>query len=297
MAVVLWHAPEGLRRRVQGFAGDVLRPGCVGWQMVVQFVQARLDGMQADTIRDLQERLKVMEAAYRRESEQVARLSTQLAALRESQAALPAAVVAVPSERLFVPALIEAGVLGGTTAAAWREGRVLDRGWKHGVREAALVLQSHYPLIDLGASAEIAPEDPVLWGRIILGKVQTVGRWSSTYIPVSDVEYRGRAQLVRDSEQGPVWGPQGLLKGEGPGRCRLEGIPIENAVRVGDLVCSAERDAALPYPLIYGRVIDAQPAAGEREWSLLVEPAAQPACLTQVQVLRAALNPARFWGN
>uniref|UniRef100_A0A7C4LMY6 Cell shape-determining protein MreC n=1 Tax=Schlesneria paludicola TaxID=360056 RepID=A0A7C4LMY6_9PLAN len=296
-AAVLWHAPPALARQVQVATLDALRPGCRWWQWLAGTIQTWRAARETETIRELRERLAQTEAACQRQTERVARLSAEIATLRERAAAWQPAYSGTSSERLFIPGLVEAGVLGGGIAAAWRDGRVLDRGWKHGVRESALVLHSRQPLIDLGAAAEISPEDPLLWGQAIIGKVHAVGRWTSTYLSITDVDYRGRAQLLRDSAQGPVWGAQGLLRGDGQGRCRLEGIPIENAVRVGDLVCSAERDGALPLPLFYGRVIAAQPAPGEREWSLIVEPAAQPSCLTHVQVLRAALNPARYWGN
>jgi hypothetical protein len=88
-----------------------------------------------------------------------------------------------------------------------------------------------------------------------------------------------------------------LLQGDGNGRCRLEGVPAEDAVRVGDLVYSSERDGALSAPLAYGRVIEARVTPDDRTWQIVVEPAPQPSRLSTVHVLRAALNPARFWAN
>jgi cell shape-determining protein MreC len=292
--VALWHAPTGMTQGVHGAAYDALRPGCQMSNLAAQQWQSWRETWADAEAQRLRAEFAESQAALRRQTERVQQLSAQWASSRE----LPAAVATVPeSERLFIPALIEAAVLGETLSQDWREGRVLDRGWKHGVRESALVLQGRGPLIDLGATAQVTPEDPLLVGRTIIGKVAVVGRWTSSYLPVTDADFRGRAQLVRDTGDGPVWGAQGLLRGDSAGRCILEGVPVEEAVRVGDLVFSADRDGALSEPLAYGRVVDVKTSADEREWSLLVEPAPQPSRLTRVHVLRAALNPSRFWTN
>lgn len=296
--LALWHAPEALMQCVHGVACDAMQPGWRALNAVSQHIQSQRDSRTNTEIRKLRSELERTQSALARQTDRVQQLSAQAAAWRETRRVESGDLLsASDGERLFLPALIEAAVLGDTLSQDWREGRVLDRGWKHGVREAALVLQGRGPLIDLGATAQISPEDPLLAGRTIIGKVAVVGRWTSTYLPVTDAEFRGRAQLVRETEQGPVWGVQGLLHGDGNGRCRLDGVPVEAAVRVGDLVYSAERDGALAAPLAYGRVIEARVAADERTWLLFVEPAPQPSRLTSVHVLRAALNPARFWAN
>ncbi len=195
---------------------------------------------------------------------------------------------------MFTPALVEAAVLGETLAEAWRSGRILDRGWKSGLRESALVLSSHRPLLDLGQAQQISPEDTLLVGQSVVGKVEVVGQWTSTFLPVIDPEYRGRAQLIRQTAAGVAWGAEGLLTGTGQA-CQLTGITATEAVRVGDLVYTAERDGILSAPLCYGEVTHAELDAQGREWVVTLRPAAQPAPLTRVQVMRAALNPARLW--
>jgi cell shape-determining protein MreC len=292
--LALWHAPAALAQHIHGFAYDVLQPGWRVRNALAQQVQLQRKAWSDANVRQLRAELKQMHATLAEQTQRVQQLAAQAAMRLETPCEFSNGS---DSERLFVPALVEAAVLGETLSQAWREGRVLDRGWRHGVREAALVLEGRGPLIDLGASAHVSPEDPLLAGRAIVGKVAVVGRWTSTFLPVTAPEFRGRAQLVRDSERGPVWGATGLLRGDGDAHCRLEGVPAEEAVRVGDLVYSAERDGALPEPLAYGRVIDAHVSTDERTWLIVVEPATQPSCLTTVHVLRAALNPARFWAN
>jgi len=294
--LLLWHAPEGLTQCIHAMTTDALFPG---YEVVGAVEQTARDwcSLRTDSkVAELQARLDRAEDDLHTATERVQRLSAQLASLRSTpQDPWTSVNSAFESERLLVPALIEAAVLGEATSQAWREGRFLDRGWKHGVRESAVVLQGRGPLVDLGAAAGIAPEDALLVGRTIVGKVAAVGRWTSIILPVTDPAYRGRAQLVRESEGGPVWGASGLLRGDGNGRCRLEGVPVEDAVRVGDLVFSGDRDGALSAALAYGRVVEAGAAPGDREWTLVVEPAADPNALTHVHVLRAALNPSRVW--
>ena len=298
VGATLWHAPAGMTQRVHGAAYDALRPGCLLLNAAAQWCQSWREARCDADYRRLRAELAEARAALRGQTERVQQLSAQLASARELSQDSPRDFTAVPeSERLFLPALVEAAVLGETLSQDWREGRVLDRGWKHGVRETALVLQSRAPLIDLGATAQIAPEDPLLVGRTIIGKVAVVGRWTSVYLPVTDSDFRGRAQLVRETGNGPAWGAQGLLRGDGSGRCALEGIPVEEAVRVGDLVFSADRDGGLAEPLAYGCVVEMKVAGDEREWAIVVEPAPQPSRMTRVHVLRAALNPLRFWTN
>jgi cell shape-determining protein MreC len=296
-ALALWHAPEGLTQRVHALTGDALRPG---WQLTQYLQQSATIWMAARSAGEaaqLRDELARTQTALRDATERMQRLSAQLAMSHVSPSPPALASTTSETERLFVPALVEAAVLSESTSQAWRDGRVLDRGWKHGVREAALVLQGRGPLIDLGAAAQINPEDTLLVGRTIVGKVTVVGRWTSVFLPVTDPEYRGRAHLVRDTESGPIWGAQGLLRGDGGNRCRLDGVPVEEAVRVGDLVYSAERDGALSAPLAYGRVIEASASPDDREWTLIVEPTVMPDSTTHVHVLRAALNPSRFWTN
>jgi cell shape-determining protein MreC len=157
------------------------------------------------------------------------------------------------------------------------------------------VLASRLPLIDVGQPQVLQPEDTVLCGRTVLGKVHTVGRWTSTFLPITDAEYRGRAQLVRETPAGPAWHAAGMLRGDGR-QCQLDGVSVEESVRVGDLVYTAERDGVLPEPMYYGRVTAVASEPDGRAWRITVAPAmTRP--LTTVTIVRAALNPGRFWAH
>jgi cell shape-determining protein MreC len=295
LGCALWYAPAHMGARARGIAWDALRPGLLFAQTQRKSVLDWRSARAAESLQELQAELDRVRSERDQALDRTQRLAAQLA----QQLAAPPPLVDATSDpegpaRLFTPALVEAAVLGETLAEAWRSGRILDRGWKSGLRESALVLSSRRPLLDLGQTQQLAPEDTLLVGQNVVGKIELVGQWTSTFLPVTDPEYRGRAQLLRQTAAGVAWGAAGLIVGTGEA-CQLSGIPATEAVRPGDLVYTAERDGILSAPLCYGEVTHAELDAQGREWVVTLRPLAQPAPLTRVHVMRAALNPARFW--
>ena len=292
----LYFAPDSVVSRLRGEITDALRPAQHGIQLVKESIQGhvkvtRSESADAVDIGQLKDELEA-------ERERNRMLQTRLAQLAEQQ--LPEQEISstlMRSKRLIVPSLIDVAVLGDLVAEQWRAGKLLDQGAKNGLRENELVLSARKPLrplIDLGEDADLSPEDALLLGRCVIGKVEHVGRWTSTVQFVTDSRYRGRAQLIRETEKGFVFESQGILKGQGTPLCKLEGIPAEKSVRVNDAVYTADRDGILPTPLYYGQVVEAILGSDDREWTVFVKPAPLPSHLTRVQVLRTAVNPERL---
>jgi cell shape-determining protein MreC len=295
LGAALWSAPAAMAARVHAVVWDGLRPGLIaaGWctDRVVEWQRSHREKER----QALEERVAELQSALSTEQTRARRLTAQMLMLRDRPAAGLATSASVETaNRLYHPAILEADVLGETLSQMWRQGVVLDRGGAHGLRESALVLQSTRPLIDRGQRDQLSAEDMLLLGQAVLGKIETVGRWSSTFLPITDPDYRGRAQLVRDGDDGPRWGATGLLRGDGA-MCRLDGVVGNESVRPGDLVMTADRDAALGTALCYGTVAEAHLGIDDREWRIVVEPLPRPEILGRVQILRAALNPARLW--
>ena len=161
---------------------------------------------------------------------------------------------------------------------------MLERGAVDGVRESTLVLEDNRSLLDQGADAGLAPGQPVYSGRNVVGKIAVVGRWTSTVCPVTDPEFRGLAQLARSSGNRLLFGPQAILVGCGERLCRLTLIPATEPVSVGDEVYTGQRDAALPYPLYYGKVVSALIKPGALHWEIRVQPAVQRIAAPTVQI-------------
>ncbi len=291
--------PEDMQGAFRLKVGDLVQPGCRLWGVMEDrwlAFAATWHAVPEDATAGVDRLRRDLAAAL----ETTHRLEIQLAEQQELAAThhppLFAEASASGGERLTQPVLIEAGVLGKSHATAWRKGRWLDQGKAKGMLEDAPILASSEPLLDLGRDARLSSEDSLLRGRTVIGKVHQVGRWTSTFLLVTDPRFRSRAQLVRETPEGYVFGAKGVLKGQGDALCRLEGIPASDTVEVGNSVYTAERDGVLPSPFYYGRVIEATLNDHAKEWSILVEPVDLES-VTTVLVLRTQLNPRRPLAN
>lgn len=301
LALGLRSAPAGMADGWRGWTADVLRPGLEGlrwtrqaWREFAENRNTVAGEAAARETRELRERVARLEDELQ-SAVALAALHAEADVSRDPAGL--AAYVPEASARLLVPQLLQVGVLGEAAATEWRRGLYLAGGSVQGLRESSLVLTDFRPLIDYGRDGGVAAEDPLLLGRQVIGKVAQAGRWSSSVLLLTDAGYRGRAQLVRATSQGPVFAAPGILHGTGEPTCKLEGIPSTESVRVGDFVYTAERDGVIPVPLYYGRVMEATASPDDREWTIRVEPAQRPGALTRVAVLRTLLNPDRLLAN
>lgn len=182
------------------------------------------------------------------------------------------------SRRLFVADLIEATLLGSELSRNWKSGAIIARGSRQGIEESAWVVKSSEPLLDLGHDHNIAPADLVLTaGLVVVGKVERVGNWTSTFLPVTHGRFRCRAMVVRQGEnstvsQKPTILTQTILAGDGTQTCRLEKISDNIGLRVGDEVYSLEDDGLLNRPLFLGTITKATLPAEDRYWEVQVTP-------------------------
>jgi len=293
----LYFAPDSFASRLRGEITDALRPVQHSVNITKEAIFSGLssEGRSSDASSS-EELARITEelAAERERNRGLQIRLAQLAEMRATEQELSSTVLR--SRRLIVPSTVEAAVLGDIVAEQWRAGKLLDQGSKNGLRENELVLSPRKPLrllIDLGDDSDLSTEDALLLGRCVIGKVEHVGRWTSTVQLVTDSRFRGRAQLIRETESGFVFESQGILKGLGGPFCRLEGIPAEKSVRVNDAVYTAERDGIMPTPLYYGQVVEATLGPDDREWTVSVKPASLPNPLTRVQVLRTVINHER----
>lgn len=299
LGVGLYFTPDGVAEKARGTLTDVLRPGCQAVRMVHEFVVPKATRGNEAAVSENGLSVEQLSDALAAERERNRALQVRLAQLTEQNSAnQQISLILTKSNRLVFPSLIEAAVLGDAIAEKWRAGKLIDQGAKNGVRENELVVstrKSKKPLIDLGEDAQISTEDALMLGRCVIGKVERVGRWTSTFQLVTDAQYRGRAQLIRETSEGAfIFEAQGILKGQGQSLCKLDGIPAEKSVHVGDAVYTADRDGLLPTPLYYGEVVEAELGVDDREWKVLVKPIQLPSPLTTVQVIRTTVNPERL---
>lgn len=200
----------------------------------------------------------------------------------------------IDSPPLIVPQVVEANVLGEELAASWRGGKLLDRGKTNGVVEASLVLDANAKLLDQGEDAGLAADLPVFAGSCVVGKLQHVGHWSSTWVPLTDKRFNGRARLARVTSAGLVFGADGVLIGNGKEACRLTKIRAIEPVNEGDEVFALETPGGFETPLFYGTVTHAELAPGATSWDIEVRPALDPHSAKSVSIVRPMMNPKRL---
>ncbi|MBS0207269.1 MAG: hypothetical protein JSS49_30700 [Planctomycetes bacterium] len=295
VGVGLYFAPDSAGVRFRAAVADSLMPGQIAVRQASISFRENLARLSSETERSRHQEVEQLQEQLQAERTRAVALQLQLARQADVQTrseSLPGPLRTLP--RLTSVSLIDARVLGSALAEKWRKGKLLDRGEANGVRESELVLKSSHSLVDLGQDAELSPEDGMLLGRCVIGKIERVGRWTSTFLLLTDAGYRGRAQLVHQTETGFVYGAKGILEGQGESRCRLKGIPSSESVTVGDAVYTATREGASATPLYYGRVVEATLGTLDTEWKVLVEPVSLPNDLTSVQILRTAINRDRL---
>lgn len=298
-AMGLQWIPGDVQVSIRTTFGDLMKPGCLVWRsletktipVISQFRATTYD--ETATIANLKNQLN---AATEKNHRLEIRLAHQQEAAARNHPLMFSATNESARERLAKPQLIEAAVLNQNHTSLWRKGRWLDQGKSGGLLEEALVLSGSGPVIDMGRDAGLSAEDPLLLGRSLVGRVQHVGRWTSTFLPITDSAFRCRAQLVRMANDEPAFGAKGILKGNGDSGCLLEGIPASETVDVGDAIYTADRDGLLPTPFYCGVVAEATIEDNANEWRILVIPM-NITDLTKLQVLKMELNTQRVYAN
>ena len=83
--------------------------------------------------------------------------------------------------------------------------------------------------------------DVDLAGAAVVGRTAEVGAWTSTLLPVTHRDFRAHVALIRETESGPVEGEEGILEGDGRGRCRMRYVPSTATVAEAKAARSGRR--------------------------------------------------------
>ena len=285
-------ASESVSDAIRTTVRDGLRPGQHGFEAVVGTIKTGLRdwvGESEEQIADAES--DDQEVELRRARIRIALLQEELA--RAKRIGTSPYRGRSPESPLSAD-LLQAQVLGEETAQLWRGGLMLNRGHGDGLAESDLVLKDDGTLIAAGNEQGLEPGFPVFAGRCVVGRVRTVGKWTSTVQRVTDADFRGHARLVRRTSTGYVFGAAGVLRGTGGDDCRLTLIPHSEPVEVGDEVYTLSDGGVFPAPLFYGKVTKVVPPSGTPHWEIHVQPAATQAKPRTVQILRKRLKPTRI---
>ena len=294
----LWLAPAETAQTVRGVVRDALIPGQRGVQELSDGIasnwrdwRATIGGVDLAEL----EKLERDAAVWRHRALQLQVQSAELQRQLEVDSDLEGPFSVLSSEPLLETRLIEARILG--SARSDLESRlqpIINRGATHDVDMDDLVLADDRLHLDQGSGGGLKQDNLVLSGVRFVGRIQDVGRWTSTIQPLTDEDFRGTAQLVRQGTDGPVFGAEGILAGNGDGSCRLELIDASAPVSVGDTVFLPAHRAGLPGSVYYGRVVEARLTEGAPYWSIQVAPHAVEEQAEHLQVLLEAPNPVRL---
>lgn len=299
VAIGLALAPPNVQGRLRVTIRDGFQPGvtlaAAAQQSAARQLQQRFVGDDeqklSEQISVLSAQLSALQTQLRRErlAHQRTRDQKLLALQRHDDERRP-----IDPPPLIVPQVVEANVLGEELAAAWRGGKLLNCGTSHGVVEASLVLDANAKLVDQGEDSGLAADLPVFAGSCVVGKLQHVGHWTSTWVPLTDKRFAGRARLARVTSSGLIFGADGVLVGTGKDVCRLTKIRATEPVSEGDEVFSLETPAGFETPLFYGTVTRAELAEGATTWEIEVRPALDPHSARSVCIVRPMVNPKRL---
>ncbi|MCA9080119.1 MAG: rod shape-determining protein MreC [Planctomycetaceae bacterium] len=284
LAALMWLAPE---RALAPLRQGMLDLTAVGLQWLPASAPSDAS-MAGQSTGEAADRIAQLEQANRRLELHAAQLQSRMREL-EARASAPLNVTLHPA--LVQHAALETRVLAelGTTDAERQ--LVVGLGTSAGLQGSELLISQHEPLIDLGHAAGVAPDDLLLAGQSLWGRVIRPGRWTSTVQPVTSPEFRIAVRLVRSSPQGPVFGARGILVGTGTG-CRLEQLQATEPVSIGDHIYT---DSAVtsPQPLYCGMVQSAELQPSDQFWSIDVVPAS-PVRPDSLVILRPQLNGVRI---
>ncbi len=190
------------------------------------------------------------------------------------------------TKRLYGWTATTAEVLGKRQTETGEVTRMINRGRQDGLIESDLVIDDVAWVLDVGRKQQVEEGQPVSMGRVILGRIGQTGRWTSTVFAVSDVRYRGVAQIIRKSGDKFAFGARGILRGTGDGHCQLKFVRSTEAVNVGDEVYSARNGGESPVPLLYGKIVEVKLAPGAPHWDIKIEPAAKDIHPHRLQILK-----------
>jgi len=177
---------------------------------------------------------------------------------------------------------IAARVLRPENPASRAGGIVLATGAAAGIDSNRIAVES--VVLDTGGE-DLPHRATVLAGATVVGKIEQVGAWSSTLLPVYGAEFRAHVRLVRQGHAGTVMGEQGVLEGDGISGCLVKYVPSTASVEIGDHVYSFDPTGHVSQPLYYGEVDRAELRPEAPHWEIHVRPAVNFAQLSEVHVL------------
>ena len=124
--------------------------------------------------------------------------------------------------------------------------------------------------IDRGIKDKVTQNSPVITGDGLVGRVTMTELLSSKVTTIIDIESSISARLVKSRDLVVV---KGDIKLRNRGLCRLDYLPPEIDVEVGDLIETSGLGGVFPKGIIIGKITEIVKTPGMLEYYAIVKPA------------------------
>lgn len=141
-------------------------------------------------------------------------------------------------------------------------------------------------IFDRGADFGIKPNCPVVWNGAVVGRIDSVGPWTSRAVLMGDRNCQIGVRCARSRVQG-------VLEGIGGGMSRVKYIPKDADIEVGDMFITSGTDEIFPKGLLVGRCVEASTESGESFKWVVVKPSFDRSLLENAAILLPDSIPAR----
>lgn len=136
--------------------------------------------------------------------------------------------------------------------------------------------------LNKGSSADISVNDPVIYGKYLVGVVASVTPTQCTVHTILNPKVNVSAYEVRTRDLGFVTSTVALAQ---EGHCHMPGLSSSTAVTAGGIVCTSGVGGIFPRDLIIGNIVDVVDGTVDISASAIIEPGIDFAEITDVFII------------
>ncbi len=136
--------------------------------------------------------------------------------------------------------------------------------------------------LNKGSSSDISINDPVIYGRYLVGVVASVTPTQCTVNTILNPKVNVSAYEVRTRDMGFVTSTVALAQ---EGHCHMPGLASSTAVTAGGIVCTSGVGGIFPRDLIIGNIIDVVDGTVDISASAVIQPGAELSEITDVFII------------
>ncbi|MBQ2903411.1 MAG: rod shape-determining protein MreC [Clostridia bacterium] len=136
--------------------------------------------------------------------------------------------------------------------------------------------------LNKGSTADISVNDPVIYGKYLVGVVSSVTPTQCTVNTILNPKVNVSAYEVRTRDLGFVTSTVELAR---EGHCHMPGLSSSTAVTAGGIVCTSGVGGIFPRDLIIGNIVDVVDGTVDISASAIIEPGIDFAEITDVFII------------